>query len=427
MSGRNQEKLVSFISTVAVSGLAIATAIMILVLSVMNGFEREFRDRILGVAPHARIFLNLPEYVSSSDKNAYNDIFISMQKSINESKGIRNAIPFVELQALAVKGVMTEPLLIQGLPLNDLKTIAGEFLIDKHERPLTISELGANDIIVGGAIAKKHHLSIHENLRLVILDQQKNNNTKNNNTKNNTLYSAKQSAAIHTFNVVGFFNTGTELDNRLAIINLNKASSLKYNASLIDGFQIQVEDIFSVNQLVRNAAYNAEVSGNMTDWKQSFGNLYSAIQLSRQMVVLLLTSIIAIAVFNVFVTLGMVVRYKRSNIAILRSMGMRSRQLMMIFTLQGLYIALVGCCIGVILGIVLTLFIPHAIEFYQHYSNQTLLNTDIYPINYLPTEIKLNDIILIIGSAFILCLLATLSPSRQAVKLSPAKILNHHI
>ncbi|MBT8149742.1 MAG: FtsX-like permease family protein, partial [Gammaproteobacteria bacterium] len=188
--------------------------------------------------------------------------------------------------------------------------------------------------------------------------------------------------------------------------------------------QLQFHDVFAAHELTQQLALNYGLRGRMSDWTREYGNLYTAIQLSRQLVVLLLASIIAVAVFNVFITLGMVVRHKRPEIAILRSMGLAQHHILRVFVWQGLMIACLGCGLGLLIGCALAMVAPHAVGALQVLFGYEFLSTEIYPINYLPAQLRARDLGLISAVALGMSLLATLVPARRAARLHPAEILN---
>jgi len=407
-AGRERTALVSFISSVSIAGLSLAIALLIVVLSVMNGFEKEFRDRILGLAPHATLWFAAP----IDDWQKVVDLLAS------EADVIR-AQPIIEFKAMAVAANRVQPVLIQGVDYSKVSTLMKAYLSSGQQTAASKTQskdLLDKNLILGAGLANQLGLVPGDKLRLMVP-----NNT-NNNAAN---FNAASSAVSHSFIISDTLITGTEIDNGIGLINLDDAARITQLDGQIQGIQIQVVDIFQARRIATHLAINHQLPVRISDWTQTFGNLYTAIQLSRQMVVLLLTSIIAVAVFNVFVTLGMVVKHKRTDIAILRTLGFTRRGVLLSFVIQGMLIAVIGCVIGAIAGCLLALAAPSLVGGIELLLGVELLRTDIYPINYLPSQIKAADIFLVCGVALTMSLLATLYPAWRAASILPAKALRY--
>ncbi|MGB5324043.1 MAG: FtsX-like permease family protein, partial [Pseudomonadales bacterium] len=235
---------------------------------------------------------------------------------------------------------------------------------------------------------------------------------------------AGQRTAVHTVELVATLHTGSELDQRVALASLQTAAAISNNVAGFDGVQLQFQDVFAAPRLVAEIADSMPLLYRYSDWTRSYGNLYTAIQLSRQIVVLLLASIVAIAAFNIFVTLGMVVRHKRHDIAILRSMGYPKRRVLGVFIWQGMWVSAIGAACGLLLGCALAVLLPPLVNAQQAFAQNALLSTEIYPIDYLPSEIRAGDLLLISAVALAMSFVATLIPAWQAAKLQPASVLN---
>ena len=407
-AGRERNALVSFISVVSIAGLSLAIALLILVLSVMNGFEREFRERILGLAPHATLWLTEPV-----------DDWQGMVSLLEAEADVIRAQPIIEFKAMAVAANRVQPLLIQGVDYKKVSALMHDYL--SSSRQLNTAQhqtmvLADKNLVLGAGLAKQLGLMPGDKLRLMVPDS---------NAVNGSSFDVASSAVSHSFILSDTLHTGTEIDNAVGLINLSDAALITQLGSQIQGIQLQVVDIFQARRIATQLAINHQLPVRISDWTQSFGNLYTAIQLSRQMVVLLLTSIIAVAVFNVFVTLGMVVKHKRTDIAILRTLGFTRRGVLLSFVIQGMLISIVGCVIGAVAGCLLALAAPSFVGGIEILLGVELLRTDIYPINYLPSQIKAADIILVCLVALSMSLLATLYPAWRAASILPAKALRN--
>ena len=407
-AGRERNALVSFISSVSIAGLSLAIALLIVVLSVMNGFEKEFRDRILGLAPHATLWFAAP----------IND-WQAMVNQLDAEADVIRAQPIIEFKAMAVAANRVQPVLIQGVDYRKVSDLMKAYLGSNQQAGGAQNyaiDLPEKNLVLGKGVADQLGLLPGDKLRLMVPDSTANNVSN---------FNAASSAVSHSFILSDTLVTGTEIDNGIGLINLSDAARITQLGGQIQGIQLQVVDIFEARRIATHLAINHQLPVRISDWTQSFGNLYTAIQLSRQMVVLLLTSIIAVAVFNVFVTLGMVVKHKRTDIAILRTLGFTRRGVLLSFVIQGMLISIIGCVIGAIAGCLLALAAPSLVGGIEILLGVELLRTDIYPINYLPSQIKAADIFLVCGVALTMSLLATLYPAWRAASILPAKALRY--
>ncbi|MEE4193256.1 MAG: FtsX-like permease family protein, partial [Halieaceae bacterium] len=218
---------------------------------------------------------------------------------------------------------------------------------------------------------------------------------------------------------------GTELDEALAVVHLDQAAVLAGTGGSVHGFRVAVEDVFAAPRMGWELVNALPPGFYATDWTQTHGNLYAAIQMSRDLVILLLFSIIAIAAFNVVSSLVLVVVDKRADIAILRAQGARPGDIGGIFLRQGLLIALAGTLLGSALGIAASLGVTDLVAGLERWLGIRFLDTDVYPIGYLPSDLRVEDLLLINGVAVILCFLAALYPARRAARLPPADALRH--
>ena len=364
-AGRERNALVSFISAVSIAGLSLAIALLIVVLSVMNGFEKEFRERILGLAPHATLWFAAPV-----------DDWQGIVSSLESEADVIRAQPIIEFKAMAVAANRVQPVLVQGVDYSKVSTLMKAYLGSSQQEGTAKHQatvLAEKNLVIGAGLAKQLALSAGDKLRLMVPDSS---------AINSSGFDAASRAVSHSFILSDTLQTGTEIDNGIALINLSDAARISQLGSQIQGIQLQVVDIFQARHIATHLAINHQLPVRISDWTQSFGNLYTAIQLSRQMVVLLLTSIIAVAVFNVFVTLGMVVKHKRADIAILRTLGFTRRGVLLSFVIQGMLISIVGCIVGAVAGCLLALAAPSFVGGIEVLLGVELLRTDIYPINY---------------------------------------------
>ena len=408
-TGSNTSSLVKFISRISLFGLTLAIALLMLVLSVMNGFEKEFRDRILELAPHATLWYDSPVVPSTS-----------LIEQLNASPFIKKAQYVIEFKALAVANNQTRPILVKGLAEQAVDGLFTKFLPSGESSASSKNGVNLgfssteNEILIGSSLADKLSLSAGQSVRLMLLHQSKGQQ-----------YQSLNAVKSQSFRVRNIFTTGTEIDQFLAVTDIQRSGAVLDHAGLVQGIELQFYDLFNARSLGYRTAVNFDLAVRISDWTQSFGNLYAAIKLSRELVVLLIGSIIAVACFNVFVTLAMVVKQKTKAIAILRTMGLKRHQVIGIFIFQGLIITFFACLMGGILGFLLTKNIAIIVPFVEFFLDFELLNTEIYPINYLPTDIKKNDYLLICTVTIFMALLATIIPAFRAGKIQPAIALRY--
>ncbi len=387
--------LSSFLSMLSVLGMVLAIALLILVLSVMNGFDREMRENILALVPQ----LTVKSWGPVDDWQAYAD-------DIDAVPGIRAAAPFVEVQGMLVRDLAIETTLVQGIDLERQQALPG------LQRALAPAALRAfaddpQGLLLGSALAARLAVDVGDSLTLIVPR------------------GSGQSARFQPFRLAGIVASGTELDESLAVIHLTQAGVLADTDGGVHGFRVAVDDVFAAPRMGWELVNTLPPGFYATDWTQTHGNLYAAIQMSRDLVILLLLSIIAIAAFNVVSSLVLVVVDKRADIAILRAQGARPGDISGIFLRQGLLIAVAGTVLGSALGVLASLGVTDFVAALEGWLGIRFLDTDVYPIGYLPSDLRLRDLLLINGVAVILCFLAALYPARRAAQLPPADALRH--
>ena len=405
LSGRHVEPLMQFIARISMLGMGLAVAVLILVLSVMNGFDREFKERILGLVPH--VTLNLSSPMSTWQQE---------QAEFESEESIVRVNPFVSAQALAIRGSQAEPVVLYGL---DDKTLRGQFsAYGDNKNKQNVESLLAGEVLIGKRLAQSLKLSAGDSFRVIFVS--------NNSQSNTTFFASHNDNKTKSLGlkIADIIHTGTELDTVLVIARLEELAIAKYSEVAVDGFQFQVNNIFSARDAVYPALDRLGLSGFLNDWRYQYGNLYTAIQMSRQLVVILLAAIVAIAAFNIFVSLGMSVKHRQKEIAILRGYGLQKIDVQLTFCLQGIYIFLPGFIVGAVVGVILALSAPYLVEVLQLVTGVQFLDPSVYPIDYLPSQIRWQNITLIFFLSLIASILATLIPAWRASRLNPASILS---
>lgn len=391
---RRQSHLVAFISRVSTIGLVLAVSILITVMSVMNGFERELRERILAIVPHATLSgfgqtQQWPEYLQLAQQHP----------------GVSAAAPFSYRQALVMHQQSVRAALLYGIdPQHELQGGVLQQLLG--EQLLSLEQPGT--VIVGSRLADKLGISAGQSLRVVL-----------------PAAGEQHLPAVDYLTVSAVLHSGTELDQRLLLTHRSRIASLSGNApDAVDGIRIQVDDLFAARAI---ADQLAELTGlyQVRDWSRSHGNLFHAVQMSRKLVLLLVLIIIAVAAFNVVSTLVLAVNDKAADIAILRTMGCRDGQIQGIFILQGLLIGLLGVGIGVALGVLLSVSVSQLVSVIERLSGVHFLQSEVYPVDHLPSQLLASDVAVVAGAALLLSILASWLPAWLARRIAPARILRY--
>jgi len=400
-----RSQLVSFMSLLSIGGLALGITMLITVLSIMNGFDREVRENILGVVPHAT--------VKSYEKTS-RESWEAVQQIVNTYPDIISHAPLIETMGVVATASTSAMMYSKGVLVNGIdpeRTDQVEML-ERFIRYGSVSALGQQRfmIVLGETLA--------ENLGVVVGDKV-------------NLYSLNISinpiAPLPTqrqFTVAGIYKIGTlELDSAMAIITLQDAQALYRFGNSYSGLRLTSMDVLAVNQMREQLSRELPAGFYVETWTQIFGNIYENIRLSRTIVGFLLWLLVAVAAFNLVVSLIMIVRDKRGDIAILRTMGASPGTIGRIFMTQGLIVGLMGTVIGVAFGVLFSLTIGEFAAFIEQALGITLLSADVYPVDFLPSELRFSDIVVVSVGVFVLCLFATIYPAWRAARVQPAEAL----
>ena len=389
-SGQNN-RLVSFISTLAISGLVLGVGLLVVVLSVMNGFDRELRERILAVVPHVQIIHN-----SGVENWQQQAAAIAAQPAVSEVS------PYNEVNGLINFRRDSRPVQLLGLTPEALPAgIATVFKEAGVELP------PAGQLLLSEVIASNLNITLGQRVTIIIP-------------------AATGPTKAVSLKVAGLFSTHTEVDQLLAIANLEQVAEIaNLPAAQVKGFRVQIDDQFNARQQGYQLLEQLPYGYGFRDWFQTHGNLYQAIQLSRNMVGLLIFMIIAIAAFNVISMLMMSVIDKRRDIAILQTLGLSRPDILRLFLIQGAFIGLFGISIGVGLGVLGTIWVADLVSCIESLLGVSFLNTEVYPIDYIPVDLRWSDVLMVAGAALLLNLLATLYPALRASRMVPAEELRY--
>lgn len=391
---------VSFIALVSMAGIALGVAALIVVLSVMNGFQRDVRDRMLSVLAHVEIF---------SPDGAMLDWRKTVEESLRNPEVI-SAAPYVEAQALLTRGQAVSGVLLRGVePALEAKVsdLATEMKIGR----LTDLTPGSFGIVLGGELATS--LGVTAGDKIMLLAPQ------------GTMTPAGLLPRMKQFTVTGVFESGHyEYDSSLALININDAQTL-FRLPAPNGVRLRLHDMQKAPLVAQQLSRTLSGDLYIRDWTRQNQTWFAAVLIEKRMMFIILTLIIAVAAFNLVSSLVMTVTDKQADIAILRTLGAQPSSIMKIFVIQGVTIGFAGTLIGVALGSLIAANIPVVVPMIEHALHVQFLPPSIYFINELPSDLEIGDVTRIGLMAFVLSSLATLYPSWRASRVRPAEALRY--
>ena len=399
-ASRKGTPLVAFLSRVSAAGLVLGVALLILVLSVMNGFDREMRVSILAMVPHATVHR----------AGGMTD-WASVVTRAEAHERVLSAAPYVQVQAMVMAADRAQAVMLHAvipereaaLSIVERFMVQGRFMaLAEESAGVVLSELQAEQLGVGAGDA----------VALVV-------------PRGGESGGSGLLPRIHRATVVGVYASHTEIDNLLAYVPLSFGQQIGALGEAVQGVQLKVDDLMAAPAIARDILQQLPPGYYGRDWMQSHGNLFEAIQLSKKLVSFLVFIIIGVAAFNVVTAMIMVVRDKRGDIAILQTMGLGRRQIMQLFVCQGLVIGLIGTVLGALLGMLLAANASSMVQGLEVLLDYQFLKSDVYPVTYLPSDIRLDDVLLVCGAALGLSLLATLYPAWRATRLLPAEVLRY--
>lgn len=397
---KRRNHYISFISLTSMIGLALGVLAMIVVLSVMNGFQKEMSSRILGLLPHATISAVQP----LADWRA-------VAEAAKRNPQVIGAAPFAELDGMfSYKGSM-QPVQINGIDPQEEQQVSN---IAAHMQQGRLENLKAGEfgVIIGEITARRFRLNQGDKLTLIVPEPSES--------------AAGITPRMLRLTVVGVFKVGADLDGSLGLINIADASSmLRSEPGQVQSVRLALKDLYQAPQVSAAVAKELGAGYVARDWTLTQGSLFSAMKMEKTMIGLLLLLIIAVAAFNIIATLIMVVADKRADIAILRTLGATPRQIMGIFMVQGTVIGCIGTLIGGVLGVLLALNVSQLVAWLERVSGMHLFSSDVYFINSLPSELQWFDVLLICSAGLLLSFLATLYPAWRAAGTQPAEALRY--
>jgi lipoprotein-releasing system permease protein len=398
-------RFISFISLISMLGLALGVAALIVVLSVMNGFQKELRTRILGVASHAQI--------AGADGEL--DDWPAAVAAVTRHPRVVAAAPYVQQQGMLSFDGQVKGVLVRGILPTEEERVA-DFARHMKAGKLTHLVPGEFGIILGAELAYALRVRVGEKVTLI--------------APQGMVTPAAVLPRMKQFTVVGVFEVGMfEYDAGLALLHLTDAQRLYQMAERVSGVRLKLDDLFVAptvaRELARGLGEDLRQDLRMSDWTKNHANFFRAVQIEKNMMFLILLLIVAVAAFNIVSTLVMTVQDKRADIAILRTLGASPGSILRIFIIQGTLIGVIGLTLGVAGGVVLALNVDVVVPALERALGIQFLAKDVYYISDLPSDLHWSDVGIITVTSFVLTLLATLYPSWRAARTHPAEALRY--
>lgn len=396
---KQRNKLVSFISMSSMLGISVGVMVIIIGLSAMNGFERELKNRVLSVIPHGQL-----EGVDAPIQN-----WREMQNIANQNSNISGAAPYILFTGLLEKGSQLKPVQIRGIDRDQEMTVSDIYRY-LPSADWANFKAGMHSIILGQGIADA--LNVKQGDMITALLPSSDPEMKLRAPKRIRLQ------------VASIFNLGGQLDHGLALIPLADAQSYLNLDDQVTGVALRVRDPLNAADIVREVGLTLDEYVYLKNWTYEYGYLYRDIQMVRAIMYLVMVLVIGVACFNIVSTLMMAVKDRAADIAVLRTMGARDGLIRSIFIWHGLFSGILGSVLGSFFGCLFAMNLTHIIRGLEQFTGHHFLSSDIYFVDFLPTELVWSDVLLVSMTAIILSLIATWYPAQRACKLHPATVLS---
>ena len=398
---KRRNHFISFISLISMLGVGLGVAALIVVLSVMNGFQKELRTRILGVASHIQV----------SGVTGELDDWTKTLRGVIQHPRVQAAAPYVQAQGMLSFDQQVRGTVVRGiLPEAEEKT--ADFA--RHMKAGRLEDLapGEFNMVLGMELARALGVRIGDKVTLI--------------APQGLVTPAAVLPRLKQFNVTGVFEVGMfEFDSGLALIHMNDAQKLYRMDDRVSGVRLKVDDLFAAPRIGRELLRYLDADALVSDWTRSHANFFRAVQIEKNMMFLILLLIVAVAAFNIVSTLVMAVTDKQADIAILRTLGASPGGIMKVFIVQGAMIGTIGLGLGVAGGVLLALNIETVVPAIERALGIQFLAKDVYYISDLPSDLQWCDVGIITGVSFLLTLVATLYPSWRASRINPAEALRY--
>ena len=397
--GKSSNRYISFVSLSSTLGIGLGCFVLIILLSVMNGFERELRERLLAIIPHAELFsINQQGIV---DWREY-------QQVLGEDPRIKEVEPYTKITGMIQQGSELKAVELTGIQIN--AAIPTRWQNEISDADWQQLREGPNQVLLGKGILNKLGLAPGDKISVVIPS-----------VTEDLTFAAPKNLYL---TVAGSIQVGGLLDNLIGIMHLETASEQAGIKSGAQGLRFQFYDPFAAYSIIREVGYGFPQAVYMSDWTRTQGHLYDDIRLVRVVVYIALSLVIAVACFNIVSSLVMAVKEKQASIAILKTMGATDSQIRNTFVFQGLLNGFIGVFWGTLLAVITAPNLSLIVGKLEDLLGIKVLSGDIYFINFLPSQLQANDVLLTVSVAIVLSVLATLYPAQKAAAIQPARALH---
>ncbi|EJC6744213.1 lipoprotein-releasing ABC transporter permease subunit LolE [Vibrio vulnificus] len=396
---KQRNKMVSFISLSSTIGIAVGVAVIIIGLSAMNGFERELQSRVLSVIPHAEL-----EGVRAPVENWQS----VMAQAVANPKVVA-AAPYIKFTGLVERGNKLKAVEVRGVEPDFEQAVStmSQF-IDQQAWSQFLP--GQNQVIVGRGVANELGVDVGDYVTLLIPQ-----------TGESTQVQAPKRVRVK---VAGMLTLNGQIDHNLVLLPMADAQQYNHLGEGVTGIALKTNDVLNAQAIVREVGRQIDVYVYLRSWQQQFGFLYRDIQLVRTIMYLVMVLVIGVACFNIVSTLMMAVKDRASEIAILRTMGAGDGLIKRIFVWQGVFSGVFGSVLGSVVGVLVALNLTTLIKGLERVIGHQFLSGDIYFVDFLPSQLRLDDVLLVSGTAIVLSIVATWYPAARAAKLKPAAVLS---
>jgi lipoprotein-releasing system permease protein len=398
---RSRNSFVSLISAISMLGIAIAVLVLIVVMSVVNGFERELKDRLLAMTAHATIEDTVSNLTDSDE----------VIRTALRNPRVTAAAPYIDGQALLVAGMQLSGAELRGVEPELEEAVSG---ISSAMQVGDLASLvpGKFNIVLGVELANELKVAPGDKVTVTLAE--------------GMVTPAGVIPRTKRFTVSGIYRVGMyEFDRRLAFISIGDAQRLYRKKDAVTGVRLAVSEIYASPTIVREVAREHGALVLVNDWTRRHTNFFRSIQITKSILFFSLMAIVAVAAFNMVSTLVMVVKDKQSDIAILRTIGARPSSILRVFVTQGSIVGIVGTLLGVAGGVLIALNLESIVSFFEAAFGIKFLAADVYFISDLPSELEIGDVVFIASIALVLALLSTLYPAWVAAKTAPAEALRY--
>ncbi len=400
LRAKRRTRFVSFITLISLLGIALGVAALIVILSVMNGFEGELRNRLLSMSAHGS--------VAASDGST--EDWPALLQRVREEPGVKAVAPFIQMEGMIQSGRDLLAVLVHGVEPGYEKALSGD-RINMIDGDLDVLRPGERGIILGRTLAYDIGARMGDSVVLLVPKP---------------LGDGTLEAVLERFVTRGIFEVGLQdHDGVLALVHADDVAAILGLGDAVNSVRFRADDVLQAPAIAHSLQTQLGEDYDVSDWTVENGSYFRAIRLEKMMMSLILSLIIGVAAFNIVASLVMVVTDKTTDIAVLRTLGMDPQGVVKVFFVQGAVIGWLGVAIGVALGVTLAIYVPTLVPLLEQFFGFQIMPGDVYYVTEIPSELESQDVWIIAVSAFVLTSLATLYPARRAALVNPAAALRY--